>query len=135
MVLVVLLFICVLATNLSALKWSTPQHLGTISALEEERLQRCRTIDIALLLLMLRTGAADIVLNDQRRAFSDEYVNLLLATCRSCIEVSAHSPLAQMERIAAGAPSKNLIAKGQKYGPIQMLVNAAGCPPARCPSR
>lgn len=49
---------------------------------------------------MLRTGAADIVLNDQRRAFSDEYVNLLLATCRSCIEVSAHSPLAQMERIS-----------------------------------
>ena len=49
---------------------------------------------------LLRTGAADIVLNDQRRAFSDEYVNLLLATCRSCIEVSAHSPLAQMERIS-----------------------------------
>lgn len=49
---------------------------------------------------MLRTGAADIVLNDQRRAFSNEYVNLLLATCRSCIGVSAHSPLAQMERIS-----------------------------------
>ena len=49
---------------------------------------------------LLRTGAADIVLNDQRRAFSDEYVNLLLATCRSCVEVSAHSPLAQMERIS-----------------------------------
>ena len=49
---------------------------------------------------LLRTGAADIVLNDQRRAFSDEYVNLLLTTCRSCIEVSAHSPLAQMERIS-----------------------------------
>lgn len=49
---------------------------------------------------MLRTGAADIVLNDQRRAFSDEYVNLLLATCRSYIEVSAHSPLAQIERIS-----------------------------------
>ena len=27
----------------------------------------------------LRTGEADLVLNDQRRAFSDEYVNLLLA--------------------------------------------------------
>ena len=53
---------------------------------------------------LLRTGAADIVLNDQRRAFSDEYVNLLLATCRSCIEVSAHSPLAQMERISPPAP-------------------------------
>ena len=49
---------------------------------------------------MLRTEAADIVLNDQRRAFSDEYVNLLLTTCRSCIEVSVHSPLAQMEHIS-----------------------------------
>lgn len=49
---------------------------------------------------MLRTGEADLILNDQRRAFSDEYVNLVLASCRSYIEVSAHSPLAQMEKIA-----------------------------------
>lgn len=49
---------------------------------------------------LLRTGEADIVLNDQRRAFSDEYVNLILTNCRSYIEVSAHSPLAQMERIS-----------------------------------
>ena len=48
---------------------------------------------------MLRTGQVDLVLNDQRRAFSDEYVNLLLTTCRSYIEVSARSPLARMERI------------------------------------
>ncbi len=48
---------------------------------------------------LLRTGEADLILNDQRRAFSDEYVNLVLTTCRSCIEVSAHSPLAQMEQI------------------------------------
>ena len=48
----------------------------------------------------LRTGEADLVLNDQRRAFSDEYVNFLLTTCRSCIEVSAHSKLSQMERIS-----------------------------------
>lgn len=49
---------------------------------------------------LLRTGEANLVLNDQRRAFSDEYVNLLLATCRSYIEVSAHNPLAQTERIS-----------------------------------
>lgn len=47
---------------------------------------------------LLRTGEADLILNDQRRAFSDEYVNLLLTTCHSYIEVSAHSPLARMER-------------------------------------
>ena len=49
---------------------------------------------------LLRTGEADMVLNDQRRAFSDEYVNLILTACRSYIEVSAHSPLARMERIS-----------------------------------
>lgn len=49
---------------------------------------------------LLRTGEADIILNDQRRAFSDEYVNLILTACRSYIEVSSHSPLAQMERIS-----------------------------------
>ena len=49
---------------------------------------------------LLRTGEADLILNDQRRAFSDEYVNLLLTTCHSYIEVSAHSPLARMERIS-----------------------------------
>ena len=49
---------------------------------------------------MLRSGEADLVLNDQRRAFSEEYVNLVLTVCRSYIEVSAHSPLAQMKRIS-----------------------------------
>lgn len=49
---------------------------------------------------LLRSGEADLVLNDQRRAFSEEYVNLPLTTCRSCIEVSAHSPLARMEHIS-----------------------------------
>ena len=49
---------------------------------------------------LLRTGNSDIVLNDQRRAFSDEYVNLILTTCRSYIEVSSHSSLAQTEHIS-----------------------------------
>ncbi len=44
-------------------------------------------------------GQVDIVLNDQRRAFSDEYVNLILTVCHSFIEVSAASPLARVERI------------------------------------
>lgn len=48
---------------------------------------------------MLRTGQVDIVLNDQRRAFSDEYVNMILTTCESFIEISAHSPLAQLPKI------------------------------------
>lgn len=45
---------------------------------------------------LLRTGQADLVLNDQRRAFSDEYVNLVLTTSNSYIEISARSPLANL---------------------------------------
>lgn len=48
---------------------------------------------------MLRTEEADLVLSDQRRAFSDEYVNLLLTTCESYVEISARSPLAQLAKI------------------------------------
>ena len=65
----------------------------------------------------LRTGEADLVLNDQRRAFSDEYVNLLLTTCRSCIEVSAHSPIAQMERISPPELKKHTLYSGDLRGP------------------
>ena len=56
---------------------------------------------------MLRTGQADLILNDQRRAFSDEYVNLLLTTCESYVEVSARSPLAQLSQITP-AELKNI---------------------------
>lgn len=48
---------------------------------------------------MLRTEQVDMVLNDQRRAFSDEYVNLILTTVGSHIEISSKSPLAQMEKV------------------------------------
>lgn len=44
---------------------------------------------------LLRTDQADIILNDQRRAFSDEYINLLLSAAPYFIEVSSHSTLAQ----------------------------------------
>lgn len=56
---------------------------------------------------MLRAGQADLILNDQRRAFSDEYVNLLLTTCESYVEVSARSPLAQLSQITP-AELKNI---------------------------
>lgn len=48
---------------------------------------------------LLRTGQADLVLNDQRRAFSDEYVNLVLTAMPSWIEVSASSPLACLSSV------------------------------------
>lgn len=43
---------------------------------------------------LIRSGGADLVLNDQRRAFSDEYVNLILTVGREYIEISARNPIA-----------------------------------------
>ena len=47
----------------------------------------------------MRSEAVDVILNDQRRAFSEEYVNLLLTTCESFVELPARSPLAQLPQI------------------------------------
>ena len=44
----------------------------------------------------LRSGAVDLVLNDQRRAFSDEYVNSVLTTSECCIEIAARNPLSSL---------------------------------------
>ena len=41
----------------------------------------------------LRSGHCDLVLNDQRRAFSDEYVNHSLASFQAFIAVAEDSPL------------------------------------------
>ena len=48
---------------------------------------------------LLRNGELDIVLNDQRRAFSDEYVNIVLDIREYCAEISANSPLAQLDEV------------------------------------
>ena len=50
---------------------------------------------------LLRTGGADLVLNDQRRAFSDEYVNLILAASRMYVELAARNPVAALPSITA----------------------------------
>lgn len=48
---------------------------------------------------LLRTDQIDLVLNDQRRAFSDEYVNVILTTIDCYIEISARSALASLESV------------------------------------
>ena len=48
---------------------------------------------------LLRNGELDIVLNDQRRAFSDEYVNIVLDIREYYAEISANSPLAQLDEV------------------------------------
>lgn len=48
---------------------------------------------------LVRTGGADLVLNDQRRAFSDEYVNLILSTNRMYVEIAARNPVAELSSV------------------------------------
>ena len=48
---------------------------------------------------MLRFGGVDLVLNDQRRAFSDTYVNYELMQCGCYAEISVNNPLSQKDRV------------------------------------
>ncbi|MDE7106380.1 MAG: LysR family transcriptional regulator [Anaeroplasmataceae bacterium] len=45
----------------------------------------------------LKAGKSHIVLNDQRRAFSDEYENYILSQCPAYIDIPASFPLAKKE--------------------------------------
>lgn len=47
----------------------------------------------------LRYGKLDLVLNDQRRAFSDEYVNLILSRSNCYVEIASHNPLSHLDSI------------------------------------
>ncbi|MDD3222977.1 MAG: LysR family transcriptional regulator [Clostridia bacterium] len=49
---------------------------------------------------MIRTGAVDLVLNDQRRAFSDEYENFHLSECDCYIEISGHNKISSKECVS-----------------------------------
>lgn len=48
---------------------------------------------------LLRFGEADMVLNDQRRAFSDVYINYHLTTTPCFIEISSRSRLSHLEYV------------------------------------
>lgn len=47
----------------------------------------------------LKSGDVDLILSDQRRAFSDEYINFILTTSECYIEIAARNPLASLESI------------------------------------
>ncbi len=47
----------------------------------------------------LRDGGVDLILSDQRRAFSDEYVNHILTTSECYIEIAARNPIAALEYV------------------------------------
>lgn len=48
---------------------------------------------------LLRSGGANLVLNDQRRAFSNEYVNLILSANKMYIELAARNPVAGLPSV------------------------------------
>lgn len=45
----------------------------------------------------LRDGGVDLILSDQRRAFSNEYINHILITSECYIEIAARNPIAALE--------------------------------------
>lgn len=49
----------------------------------------------------LREGSVDLILSDQRRAFSDEYVNHILTICNCYIEIAERNPIAALECVEA----------------------------------
>ena len=51
------------------------------------------------LFTLLINGMVDLVFNDQRRAFSDEYINLLLTTSNEYIEISNRNPISVFQSI------------------------------------
>ena len=48
---------------------------------------------------LLRTGGVDLVLNDQRRAVADQYVNLILTVGNEYIEISSRNPIASLPQV------------------------------------
>lgn len=51
----------------------------------------------------LRFGRIDLALNDQRRAFSDAYENLILMETACYVEMASHNPLAKLEVVSVDA--------------------------------
>lgn len=63
--------------------------------------------DHEALFASLRQGSADLLISDQRRAFSEEYFNLRLCSLPLMVEVSASSPFALLESVDIDALSEH----------------------------
>ena len=51
----------------------------------------------------LRFGKIDLALNDQRRAFSDAYENLVLMETACYVEMASHNPLSKLDTVSVDA--------------------------------
>ena len=67
---------------------------------------------------VLRTEKVDIVMNDQRRAFSDEYVNYSLAHVNCSVEIAARNPISALDTVSPedlkNTPCILIASKGQQ---------------------
>ena len=76
---------------------------------------------------LLRTEKADIILSDQRRAFSDVYVNDELMQCGCYAELSIHDPLAAQDKVSVEELRRLpciLIASAQQQDTEQGVLSA-----------
>lgn len=66
----------------------------------------------------LRTDRIDLAMSDQRRAFSDEYVNCSLAHVNCCIEIASRNPISVLETVSPedlkNTPCILIASKGQQ---------------------
>lgn len=66
----------------------------------------------------LRTDRIDLAMSDQRRAFSDEYVNCSLAHVNCCIEIASRNPISALETVSPedlkNTPCILIASKGQQ---------------------
>lgn len=65
----------------------------------------------------LENDKVDLVLNDQRRAFSDRYHNEILSDSHMYIEISNHNPLSRLDKIEISE---------LKNTPCILVINSAG---------
>lgn len=65
----------------------------------------------------MESGAIDLALNDQRRAFSGAYHNMVLSQSRVFIELSARNPLSRLGQVEA---------EELKNTPCILVINPAG---------
>lgn len=79
---------------------------------------------------LLKNEGVDLVLNDQRRAFSDEYVNLLLTVGKEYIEVSSANPIAALPSVTPSelknTPCILVASKNQREAEREYYRNVVG---------
>lgn len=78
----------------------------------------------------IRDGAASLVLNDQRRAFSDEYENYILAQAPAAVDIAAENRLVGQEHVTlddlAGIPCILVADRGEEQSERQFYEQTLG---------